>query len=134
MEQGLSSGIVKKLALAGAFLVAVALLIGGEDNPGVIGQLGDAVPVGRQAPAAQPATGIERPAPSARQSPRNDQALSAWYAESETTGPAAPEAFQPAPIDHSHLINDAKPIVGTSADQSSAPVPIGESVAAEEVR
>ncbi|MEX0341573.1 MAG: hypothetical protein AB3N06_03215 [Erythrobacter sp.] len=116
------SGLLKKLALVGAFLVAVALLVGGEDDPGVIGQLGDAAPVeDTSSPAPRDARTGEA---QSRQSGENDRSLSAWYAESEATGPAHPEPFKPAPIDHSHLISDAQPMVDTAPAPPPGAVPI----------
>lgn len=134
MDQEFPPGLVKKLALVGAFLVAVALLIGGEDNPGVIGQLGDAPPIEGRAAGAQPASGDEWPGPGTRQVQRNDQALSTWYAENDTTGPANPQPFEPETIDHSHLTGDAMPMVGPPNGRAPRAAPDEEPVIAEEVR
>ncbi|WP_421993262.1 hypothetical protein [Qipengyuania sp.] len=115
MDHEFSTGLAKKLAIVAIFLVAVALLVGGEDNPGVIGQLGDVPPDERAAAVASPAarSGQVR-TPRSRE---DDRSLSAWYAESESAGPAEPQPFQPTPIDHSHLVNDAQPMI------ESAPAP-----------
>ena len=41
MDDGLPPGLIKKLTLVGVFLVAVMLLVGREEDPGVIGQIGE---------------------------------------------------------------------------------------------
>ncbi|UYH54384.1 hypothetical protein N6L26_10005 [Qipengyuania sp. SS22] len=120
MDDGLPPGVLKKLAMVGLFLLAVLLLVGGEDDPGLIGQLGDGAP--GDADYGEPretevVSSSPEPPPPAR---RPDPSLSAWYAESETSGPAEPTPLSPAPLDDSYLINDAAPTVDTSA---SAPPP-----------
>tara|TARA_A100001391_G_C4907288_1_gene235400 strand:+ start:195 stop:599 length:405 start_codon:yes stop_codon:yes gene_type:complete len=134
MDQEFPSGLVKKLAGVGAFLLAVAWLIGGEDDPGVIGQLGDAPPTEGQAEMAQPARGDERRRPDIRQMQRNDETLSTWYAEGDTTGPVSPQPFEPEPIDHSHLIDDARPMMGSAPGPVPRSAPDEDGVIAEEVR
>ncbi|MCP2017877.1 MAG: hypothetical protein OSA41_14830 [Erythrobacter sp.] len=115
MDNGLPPGVLKKLAMVGLFLLAVLLLVGGEDDPGLIGQLGDGAPgdAGYGEPRqTEVVSSSPEPPPPARRGP--DPSLSAWYAESETSGPAEPAPFTPAPLDDSYLINDAAPTIDTS--------------------
>tara|TARA_B100001123_G_scaffold139540_1_gene162157 strand:- start:387 stop:590 length:204 start_codon:yes stop_codon:yes gene_type:complete len=65
---------------------------------------------------------------------RNDQALSTWYAENDTTGPANHQPFEPETIDHSHLTGDAMPMVGPPNGRAPRAAPDEEPVIAEEVR
>ena len=106
MDDGLPPGVLKKLAMVGLFLLAVLLLVGGEDDPGLIGHAGYGEPRQAEIVSSSP-----EPPPPAR---GPDPSLSAWYAESETSGPAEPTPFTPAPLDDSYLINDAAPTIDTS--------------------
>ncbi len=112
MEDGPFSGYGKKLLLIGLFLWGVAVLVGGEDDPGLFAQIGEARP---PAPAPAPAPAVSRPPPMAQElqsrSPRrggSDPELDAWYAEAGKIQESAP-----APLDESHLIDDTRPIVTT---------------------
>jgi hypothetical protein len=114
MDDGLPPGVLKKLAMVGLFLLAVLLLVGGEDDPGLIGQLGDGAPGAAdydEPRDTEIVSSSPEPPPPAR---RPDPSLSAWYAESDTSGPAEPTPFTPAPLDDSYLINDAAPTVDPS--------------------
>tara|TARA_B100000700_G_C14567764_1_gene634170 strand:+ start:54 stop:455 length:402 start_codon:yes stop_codon:yes gene_type:complete len=101
------AGHGKKLIVIGLFLVLVLILVGGEDDPGVIGGLADAdAPVVAEDELAVAQT--PSPPPPAR---REDPALSSWYSQSADSGAAIPQPVVPTPVDDSHLINDAKPMV-----------------------
>lgn len=135
MDQAASKGLAKKLALVGVFLLAVLLLVGGEEDPGLIGRLGEATPANLAArQASEPAGSVPAPPPPPRRAPRQQESrsLSAWYAESVADGPAEPAPVAPAPLDESHLINDARPFVdagpmieaGIGFDEPAAPEPV----------
>ena len=114
MEDGLPPGLIKKLALVGVFLVAVMLLVGREEDPGVIGQIGEDGPDAIVQGNAPPENVRQPPEARAEPAQRPQQgSLSSWYAESVEPGPATPEPFVPQPQDDSHLINDARPITDT---------------------
>lgn len=111
MEDGVFTNQGKKLLFVALFLVLVAMLVGGEEDPGMIAQIGDnnvvAAPQAyappaveaHEAPVVRAPRRIDRPE-------RNDASLEDWYAE------AAPaEPVDPQPVDESYLINDAQPIV-----------------------
>jgi hypothetical protein len=115
MEDGLFSKQGKKLLMIGIFLWFVAALVGREEDPGVIANLAEdgsqpSASVSAPVPVAAPpsAAVVHRPAPAPR---RQDPGLSAWYAEADdTSGGVEPQPLEPAPVDNSHLINNAKPI------------------------
>lgn len=101
------AGQGKKLIVIGLFLALVLILVGGEDDPGVIGGLADAdTPVVAEDELAVAQT--KSPPPPAR---REDPALSSWYSRAADSGAAIPQPVVPTPVDDSHLINDAKPMV-----------------------
>ena len=97
----------------------VAALVGREEDPGVIANLaedGSAPSASAAAPmpvAVQPSASVVRkPAPAPR---RQDPGLSDWYAEADSGGGAMePTPVAPAPVDNSHLVNDARPIVSAN--------------------
>ena len=105
MDDGLPPGLLKKLALVVLFLIGVVILVGGENDPGVIARLSDAPPGQGEFADRAPEPLIDTDVPARR-------ALSAWYAEDAPTGPATPEPFVPEPFDDSYLIEDAEPLVG----------------------
>ena len=125
MEDGLPPGLIKKLTLVGVFLVAVMLLVGREEDPGVIGQIGEDGPDAIvQGSAPSPEDVRQPPEPRAEPVQRPQQgSLSSWYAESFESGPATPEPFVPQPQDDSHLINDARPITDTGRVIAIEPPP-----------
>lgn len=114
MDDGLPPGLLKKLALVVLFLIGVVILVGGENDPGVIARLSDAPPgQGEFADRApEPLIDTDVPARREQRPSQDDAALSAWYAEDAPTGPATPEPFVPEPFDDSYLIEDAEPLVG----------------------
>ncbi len=111
MEDGVFTNQGKKLLFVALFLVLVAMLVGGEDDPGMIAQISDSNPhpSGPQAYSPQPMEDegpvIRNPRPVERSSD-NDMSLDEWYADA---GPVAP--VDPQPVDESHLINDTQPAV-----------------------
>lgn len=113
MNDGLFTKQGKKLMMVGVFLWCVAMLIGGEDDPGMLAKVSD-TPGHAQVGASHPAPqGVQPPQASyqAVQPAQQDPELDAWYGE------AAPaEVVDPTPPDQSAMINDAKPAV------SAAPV------------
>ncbi len=124
MEDGLLTTHGKKLLMIGLFLWFVAVMIGGEDDPGLIAQQVDASGNGVASaapfePAPQSAMKVtQAPSPASRPSRQDDAALDAWYAASDAGsdwGPApepqAPQPVEPRPVDESHLINDTQPPV-----------------------
>ncbi|MBX7481512.1 hypothetical protein [Qipengyuania qiaonensis] len=110
----------KKLIAIGVFLVLVTILVGGEEDPGVIGDLAEiGSPPGTTADVAQLPSPVERFDSSPATASREDSGLSSWYAQSDSSGAVDPQPVQPSPVDDSHLINDAKPLVST--DPIAAP-------------
>ena len=83
MDDGLHPGLLKKLALVVLFLIGVVILVGGENDPGVIARLSDAPPgQGEFADRAlEPLIDTDVPARREQRSSQDDAALSAWYAE-----------------------------------------------------
>ena len=129
MEDGLLTTHGKKLLMVGLFLWFVAVMIGGEDDPGLIAQQVDASGNGvAGATAYEPAPHsamkvTQGPTPTSRPSRQDDAALDAWYASSDTAsdwGPApepqVPQPVDPRPVDESHLVNDAKPLVDAAPE------------------
>jgi hypothetical protein len=111
MEDGLFTNQGKKLLLIGFFLWCVAMLIGGEDDPGMIAKVsegGAGEMVSHDAGNGPPANGPPPQAARVQSRSRTDTSLEAWYAEA---GPG--EAVSPDPVDESHLINDTQPAVTT---------------------
>ncbi|WP_341711550.1 hypothetical protein [Erythrobacter sp.] len=111
MEDGLFTNQGKKLMLVGIFLWGVAMLIGGEDDPGVIAQVGEDGANGLVAQDSGHNQQASAPLPQAarvQSRPQQDPALADWYAEA---GPVEP--VEPEPVDESHLINDTVPAVST---------------------
>lgn len=112
MEDGLFTNQGKKLLFVALFLVLVASLIGGEDNPGMIAQIGEEnradAPQGFTPPTEHQQRGpvVRDPRPVARNT-SNESSLQDWYAEA---APSAP--LDPQPVDESYLINDTQPMVG----------------------
>ena len=124
MEGGLLTTHGKKLLMIGLFLGIVAVMIGGEDNPGLIAQQVDAPGNGVASalpyePARQGDMKVTHgPPPTFRPNKQDNAALDAWYAASDTEGdwgpgpePQAPQPMEPRPVDESHLINDTQPLV-----------------------
>jgi len=109
MEDGLFTNQGKKLMLIGIFLWGVAMLIGGEEDPGMIAQVSEGGAEGIASHGSANDAPTYTPPPQAvRIQPQQDPSLAAWYAE------AAPnEAVSPDPVDESHLINDTVPAVST---------------------
>lgn len=113
MEDGLFTNQGKKLLFIAIFLVLVAALVGGEEDPGMIAQVAD--PDAAQAPSpsyaasaptiVEPEVTIRDPRPVERPDASNTS-LEDWYAEA---GPGEP--VDPQPVDESHLINDTQPAV-----------------------
>ena len=103
----------KKLGMLVAFLAAIAFLVGGEDNPGMLAQISkdkaDAAPSEPKAYYA-PAPVVSQQGDAADS---EQLSLDDWYAEVAPTEPMEPEARAPEPIDDSHLIDDTEPLVGT---------------------
>ena len=129
MEDGVLTTHGKKLLMVGLFLWFVAVLIGGEDDPGIIAQQVEASNNGMAStagyePVQQSAMQVTQgPPPAARRSRQDDAALDAWYAASDAQDPVTmqpepqvPTPFEPTPVDESHLINDAKPMVDAAAE------------------
>lgn len=118
MEDGPIPRHGKKLVALALFLGAVALLVGGEEDPGIVAQIGES-PETFAAPASAPVAAIEQPVRRAEPERRAaDPALDAWYAEAtavapQTPAPEAPAPETPAPIDERHLIDDTRPAVTT---------------------
>ena len=114
MEDGLFTNQGKKLLFVALFLVLVAMLVGGEEDPGMIAQISDnnvaAAPQPYAPPVAQPPEAPVVRAPRRIDRPdRNDASLADWYAE------AAPsEPIDPQPVDESYLINDTQPAVSAA--------------------
>ncbi|MBX7494410.1 hypothetical protein K3172_00915 [Qipengyuania sp. 6B39] len=118
MEDGLFTKQGKKLLMVGIFLVVVASLVGGEDNPGLLAEVSEqeagldqpppayqVPPAGQMAVSQSP---VSSPRPQVRQ---DDSALDAWYAS------AAPvEPLDPQPVDESHLIDDTQPFVSAEPE------------------
>ncbi len=122
MAGDLFAGQGKKLIAIGLFLVLVAVLVGGEDNPGVIGGLADAdVTIPANTTSSAPVEQVSAPPPPVRS---DDPELSSWYARSESSGAVDPEPVQPITPDNSHLINDARPLVSTSPEAAASAVMI----------
>ena len=129
MESGLFTNQGKKLMMVGLFLWFVAVMIGGEDDPGIIAQQvsasenGIASTAGYE-PVQQSAMKVTQgPPPVARRSRQDDAALDAWYAASDAPGEAAtqpepqvPTPVEPSPVDESHLINDTQPLVSAAPE------------------
>jgi hypothetical protein len=115
MTGNLITGQGKKLVVIAVFLVIVALLVGGEDDPGMIGELAETTSFN---PVPDNASEFAHPvedAPGRKAAlSRQDSSLTSWYAQSESTGAVVPEPVEPTPVDDSHLINDAKPLVSAS--------------------
>ena len=124
MEDGLLTTHGKKLMMVGLFLWFVAVMIGGEDDPGLLAQQVDASGNGPASaaayePAPQDAMKVtQAPSSARRPSRQDDAALDAWYAASDAgsdwgTPPEAqaPQVVEPRPVDESHLINDTQPLV-----------------------
>lgn len=113
MEDGLFTNQGKKLLFVGIFLVLVAALVGGEEDPGMIAQVADengtaqspATYPGNSVNLAEPEAVVRDPRPMNR-SPADDTRLEDWYAEAGPTEPVDPQ-----PADESHLINDTQPAV-----------------------
>ncbi|WP_324829126.1 hypothetical protein [Qipengyuania zhejiangensis] len=109
MEDGLFTNHGKKLLMVGLFLLCVALLVGGEDDPGMIAQMNERVPGASTEPAAmdlpvQVATKPASPRPNRRSS--ENLTLEQWYADA-----SPPEVLDPEPVDESYLIDDTAPMV-----------------------
>jgi hypothetical protein len=111
MEDGLFTNQGKKLMLIGIFLWGVAMLIGGEEDPGMIAQVseGGAEEMTHHGPASG-APAYPPPPQATRVQPQTQQdpSLAAWYAEATPS-----EAVSPDPVDESHLIDDTVPAVST---------------------
>ena len=129
MEDGVLTTHGKKLLMVGLFLWFVAVLIGGEDDPGIIAQQVEASNNGVASTAAfepvqQNAMKVTQgPPPAARRSRQDDAALDAWYAASDAPGetamkpePQVPTPVEPSPVDESHLINDTQPLVSAAPE------------------
>ncbi|MEZ5681304.1 MAG: hypothetical protein R3E14_08400 [Erythrobacter sp.] len=114
MEDGLFTNQGKKLLFIALFLVLVAALVGGEDDPGMIAQLSDGnakavAPKGfTPPPEHQQNVVVRNPRPAARND-RNNTSLEDWYAEAAPSEPLDPE-----PVDESYLINDTQPAVSAA--------------------
>ena len=124
MEDGLLTTHGKKLLMIGLFLWFVAVMIGGEDDPGLLAQqVGASGNGSASASAYEPAPQdvmkvTQAPSAAPRPSRQDDAALDAWYAASEAGSdwgtppePQAPQVVEPRPVDESHLINDTQPLV-----------------------
>ncbi|QPC98523.1 hypothetical protein [Qipengyuania soli] len=113
MEDGLFTNQGKKLLFVAIFLVLVAALVGGEEDPGMIAQISDqegtqSAPTASVASAStysEPEVVVRDPRPVERPS-ASDTSLEDWYAEA---GPSEP--VDPQPVDESYLINDTQPAV-----------------------
>lgn len=119
MEDGLFTNQGKKLMFIALFLVLVAALVGGEDDPGMIAQISDGSAQAEQPQAYSPPPSYREEGPVVRNPRRTDRpdpnstSLEDWYAE---TAPAEP--LDPQPVDESYLINDTQPAV--SAEPQAA--------------
>ena len=124
MEDGLLTTHGKKLLMIGLFLWFVAIMIGGEDDPGLLAQQVDASGNGSASaaayePAPQGAMKVtQAPSAAPRPSRQDDAALDAWYAASDAGSdwgtppePQVPQVVEPRPVDESHLIDDTQPMV-----------------------
>jgi hypothetical protein len=111
MEDGLFTNQGKKLMLIGIFLWGVAMLIGGEEDPGMIAQVSEGGAEGMALHGPEAGAPAYPPSPQearVQSQSQQDPSLAAWYAE------AAPnEAVSPDPVDESHLIDDTVPAVST---------------------
>lgn len=108
MEDGLLRKQGKKLLVIALVLLATAYLVGGEEDPGMIGQMQDPDAIAKATPYAEPARFESNPPPANVQqqsNARQDPSLDAWYA---AAGPN--EKVEPEPIDDSHLITSTDPI------------------------
>ena len=98
----------KKLLPIAVLLFGVAMLVGGEDDPGVLTEISGAPPKRAQAappPQFSPAVQqrIATPAP-----PPSDPNLDSWYAQAGST-----EIVDPTPATDDFLVNDTRPLMDT---------------------
>ena len=98
----------KKLTMIAIGLVAIALLVGGEDNPGLLPQMAQDGSRMDRVSETPPSDMAEPPARIETAQPPEGSALSDWYANS-----TPPPADDTVPVDESHLINDTQPLVTT---------------------
>ena len=121
MEDGLFTNQGKKLLFVAIFLVLVAALVGGEEEPGLIAQISDqegapsapTASVASTSSYSEPEVIVRNPRPVERPS-AGETSLEDWYAES---GPAEP--VDPQPVDESYLINDTQPAVSAEPQAGS---------------
>ena len=108
MEESIFRTQRKKLIVIGLFLLAIALAVGREDEPGMVAQIAEQEGV----PSSAAATASQSVDPVADYTPaesRQDDDLASWYASAGANDPPA----DTAPEDKSHLINDTRPLVST---------------------
>ncbi len=95
MENAALARIGKKLGLFVAFLAAIAVLIGGEDNPGMLAQVSKER---GQATASTPPV-YSAPVPTSESRPASGDSeqltLDDWYAEVAPPDPTEMEAAEP---------------------------------------
>jgi len=108
METELLTRQGKKLLLIALGLLGVAMLVGGEDDPGVLTEISatppkrtHAEPPPQFSPAAQESIGIPTPPPS-------DPNLDSWYAQAGST-----RVVDPTPETDDFLVNDTRPLMDT---------------------
>ncbi|MXO97103.1 hypothetical protein GRI34_11815 [Erythrobacter aquimaris] len=110
METSVFTKQRKKLVMIGLFLLSVVLMVGREDDPGMLQQIAEQTNDQAQPPAAaQTSAPTQQRASAPRPQVRQDPALDDWYAQAGTLN--AP--MEPSPQDNSWLINDTEPLVST---------------------
>lgn len=108
----------KKLIVIALFLVGVMLMIGGEDDPGMIGQVQDTALAGDELTSAPQVGSRTLSSPQMPEQLEETPELDAWYSQTASDGPA-----EPAPVNDDHLINDTTPMINAAPIPASGPPP-----------
>lgn len=110
MEASVFTKQRKKLVMIGLFLLSVVLMVGREEDPGMLQQIAEQTGDQTQPqPVAQSGAPVQQQAAAPRPQVRQDPALDEWYSQAGTLN--AP--MEPSPQDNSWLINDTEPLVST---------------------
>ncbi|MDG6079147.1 hypothetical protein E3U23_08070 [Erythrobacter litoralis] len=112
MESELLAKHYKKLLAIAALLVGVAMLVGGEENPGVLTDISNKGLSG-SANATMAAPPLPEPQPLPSEMPVRDPALDSWYSQSASSPPPQPipeSVDSPTPSDVRPLPIDLEPV------------------------
>ncbi len=111
----------KKLLFAAMIIVSAIILVGEEDDPGMVAQLHEGSPTTAPGSETGPALPVQAEAAPMMQGDDESQVeLTDWYSQA---GPLPAE--EPAPIDDGHLVTDTTPFVSADPFQPEADTQAG---------